>query len=90
METKKINIEGMTCASCVARVEKALTSLEGVNSASVNLVAHNAQLIYDPHKVNEKDIYKAVEKAGYKASVSDIELSYMKNKQLVDMRRRFI
>ncbi|MHA1667563.1 MAG: heavy metal translocating P-type ATPase [Candidatus Heimdallarchaeaceae archaeon] len=90
METKKINIEGMTCASCVARVEKALTSLEGVDSASVNLVAHNAQLIYDPHKVNEKDIYKAVEKAGYKASVSDIELSYMKNKQLVDMRRRFI
>ncbi len=89
-DTKTINVTGMTCASCVARVEKALISLEGVESASVNLLSHSAQITYDPNLVKEKQIFKIVEKTGYKASERTDNLSFMKNEQLIDMRNRFI
>ena len=39
---KTISIEGMHCAACVTRVEKALSSIDGVESAAVNLISHNA------------------------------------------------
>ncbi len=87
---KNINVEGMHCAACVTRIEKALTSLEGVESAVVNLISHKAQLIYDPEIVNEKQIVKAVESEGYKASFETDQLTFLKNKQLIDMRRRFL
>jgi len=89
-DTKTINVTGMTCASCVARVEKALISLEGVETASVNLLSHSAQITYDPNLVKEKQIFKIIEKAGYKASEKTDDLSFMQNKQLIDMRNRFI
>ena len=90
-QTKKtISVEGMHCAACVTRVEKALTSVEGVESAAVNLVSHNAKLIYDPTIVKEKQIIKAIESAGYKTSMDTDPLAFMKNKQLIDMRLRFI
>ncbi len=88
-EKKTISIEGMHCATCVGRVEKAINSVEGVDSASVNLISHNAKLIYDPSLVKEKEILKAVEKAGYKASFEVDQLAFMQNKQLIDMRNRF-
>jgi len=88
-DTKTINISGMTCASCVARVEKALVSLEGVETAAVNLLSHSAQITYDPNLVKEKQIFKIVEKTGYKASERTDDLSFMKNEQLIDMRNRF-
>jgi Cu+-exporting ATPase len=90
MEEKTIKIEGMTCATCVARVEKALTSMEGIDTANVNLISNNAKLIFDPSLVNDKKILKAVEKAGYKASTEVDQLAFMENKRLIDMRRRFI
>jgi Cu+-exporting ATPase len=90
MEEKTISIEGMTCASCVARVEKALISVEGIDTASVNLISNNAKLVYNPSLVSEKKIVKAVEKAGYKASLDVDLLSFMQNKRLIDMKRRFI
>ncbi|MFW9852464.1 MAG: heavy metal translocating P-type ATPase [Candidatus Thorarchaeota archaeon] len=87
---KAINVEGMHCAACVTRVEKALTSLEGVESAAVNLISHNAQLVYDPDLVKEKQIIKAIESAGYKASFKTDQFTFLYNKQLIDMRRRFL
>ncbi|MCE7742226.1 MAG: copper-translocating P-type ATPase [Candidatus Heimdallarchaeota archaeon] len=89
LEKRTISVEGMTCAACVSRIEKALASVDGVDSASVNLVSHNARLIYDPLTVKEKDVLKAVKKAGYEASFEVDQLSFMQNKQLIDMRRRF-
>lgn len=90
VEKKTIALEGMHCAACVTRIEKAISSVEGVDSAAVNLISHNALLIYDPAIAKEKQIIKAVEKAGYKASFDVDQLSFMKNKQLIDMRWRFI
>lgn len=61
-----IPVEGMTCAACSQRVEKALSKLEGVSSASVNLATERATLSYDPKVVKLSAIRQAIEKAGYK------------------------
>ncbi len=58
-------IAGMTCASCVRRVERALSKVEGVGSASVNLASERAEVTYDPGKTEPGALQKAVERAGY-------------------------
>jgi P-type Cu+ transporter len=58
-------ISGMTCASCVRRVERGLEKLEGVDSASVNLATERATVSYDPEILKPDDLRAAVEKAGY-------------------------
>ncbi len=60
-------IEGMTCASCVAHVEKKLTRLSGVAAASVNLATEKARVSYDPASVTLSRLVGAVESAGYRA-----------------------
>ena len=58
-------IEGMTCASCVLRVEKALKKIDGVQDAIVNLATEQAQVKIDPEKVDIEKLKEAVERAGY-------------------------
>jgi len=58
-------VTGMTCASCVRRIEKALAKVEGVQQASVNLATEKARVAYDPGAVTLDQLQKAVEKAGY-------------------------
>ncbi|HSR14046.1 MAG TPA: copper ion binding protein, partial [Thermodesulfobacteriota bacterium] len=55
----------MTCASCVARVEKGLKGIPGVEEASVNLATEKAAVVFDPGKVNEEDLVRTVEDLGY-------------------------
>src|SRR5687768_6965471 len=59
-------IEGMTCASCVRRIEKALHRVEGVRDASVNLATEKAKVVFDPSIVGLGELSSAVEKAGYR------------------------
>src|SRR5689334_21843464 len=56
---------GMTCASCVRRVEKALTRVEGVSEATVNLATEKARVRYDAGAVGLPQLTAAIEKAGY-------------------------
>jgi Cu+-exporting ATPase len=58
-------VSGMTCASCSSRVQDGLAGMEGVESASVNLAASRATLIYDPVKVNVDDFIGKVKDLGY-------------------------
>jgi Cu+-exporting ATPase len=58
-------IEGMTCASCVRRVERALTKVPGVSAASVNLATEKANVAFDPAVTDVTQLSAAVEKAGY-------------------------
>ncbi len=58
-------VSGMTCASCVRRIEKALSKVEGVQEASVNLATEKARVVFDPAKAGPDELRKAVEKAGY-------------------------
>lgn len=69
-----LQIEGMTCASCVARVERALKSVSGVTNASVNLATERAHVI---GKADPAALIRAIEDAGYDArlAVSAADLS---------------
>jgi copper ion binding protein len=58
-------VTGMTCASCVRRIEKALTRVDGVQEASVNLATEKARVVYDPAAVTFDAMQAAVQKAGY-------------------------
>lgn len=67
-ESVSLSISGMTCASCVTRVEKALKKVPGVTDASVNLATEKAQITAVGVPVDR--LITAVEKAGYDAAVS--------------------
>ncbi len=60
-----IPIAGMTCAACSARIEKVLSKLPGILSASVNLASETASIRFDPGQIRLSDIRKAIEKLGY-------------------------
>ena len=64
-----IPIEGMTCATCVSRVERALAETPGVEKASVNLVTKRASVRFDPEKATRDAMARAIEDAGYHVGV---------------------
>jgi len=66
-ETTELAIEGMTCASCVGRVEKALARIPGVIEASVNLATERARTRYLAGVVAIADLEAAVQQTGYTA-----------------------
>ncbi|MEW6601868.1 MAG: heavy metal translocating P-type ATPase [Nitrospirota bacterium] len=65
LSTITIPIKGMTCASCVKRVQDSLASVNGVFSASVNLATEKATVEYSPAQAGIRDFRKAVRDAGY-------------------------
>ena len=70
-----LSIEGMTCASCVGRVEKALKKVDGVEKAEVNLATEKA-LIHASQPLDRALLIKAVQRAGFDvAAIQPIELS---------------
>ncbi len=66
--SQKFKVTGMSCAACSAHVEKAVGALDGVSSVSVSLLTNSMTVSY-ASVLSESDIIKAVEKAGYGASV---------------------
>lgn len=60
-----IKIGGMSCASCAMRIEKALRSIDGVKSATVNFAMESATVRYDPGLVSILDLRKAITDLGY-------------------------
>ena len=66
-QTDEFNITGMTCASCVRRVERALGKTPGVAEANVNLATERATVTYDPAVTTVDDLLAAVTRAGYGA-----------------------
>ncbi|HVN48555.1 MAG TPA: cation transporter, partial [Bacteroidota bacterium] len=66
IETLTMPVEGMTCASCVARVERTLKKIDGVERANVNLATEAVTVSYDPSKTELNVLASAVEYAGYK------------------------
>ncbi|WP_433606265.1 heavy metal translocating P-type ATPase [Dactylosporangium sp. CA-139114] len=68
MENCTLEIGGMTCASCVGRVEKALLRVDGVGTATVNLATERATITFDPSRVTPAALAAAVGRAGYRAA----------------------
>ncbi len=65
IETLTLPVQGMTCASCVARVEKSLKKVDGVSRADVNLASEKVTLSYDSASTDLKALAAAVADAGY-------------------------
>lgn len=67
MSKKTFSVEGMHCASCVYSIEKALGKIDGLKSANANLLKNEVSVQYNPDKVTDQMLEKAVESVGYKA-----------------------
>ena len=73
VNTISFQIEGMSCASCVGRVEKALLAVSGVDTASINLATETAQVSYDD-TVDATDLTNTLADVGYPAVVEEVTL----------------
>lgn len=66
---ERYNVGGMTCSACSAHVEKAVSKLEGVDKAEVNLLTNSMTVLYNGSFCSQSKIIDAVEKSGYTASL---------------------
>ncbi|MGN0347925.1 MAG: heavy metal translocating P-type ATPase [Roseburia sp.] len=69
MRKERFDVAGMTCSACSSHVEKSVSKTEGVHEVSVNLLTNSMQVKFDEKITDALHIIKAVENAGYKASV---------------------
>ena len=70
MKHETYQVTGMSCSACSSRVEKAVSKLEGIEKASVNLLTNSMQVDYDETILTSQAIIDAVVKAGYGASLA--------------------
>ncbi len=92
---KTFPIKGMHCASCVRVIERALSRVDGVSAATVNLATEQASVAYDGNLVTDQDLASAVESVGYKAVldqkvISEDERKQEKQKELKKLRSKVI
>lgn len=73
-ETIEFTIRGMTCASCVRRVERSLRKQPGVLDASVNLATERATVSYEPKAASLQSLVTAVKSAGYEPAIDELTL----------------
>ena len=76
-----IPVGGMTCASCASAIERAVSKLDGVKNASVNLATERATILYNPETVRLSEIKQAITKAGYEPLAIDAGLSVDEHKE---------
>ncbi len=87
---KKFNVTGMSCAACSARVERAVSAIEGVDSCSVNLLTNSMTV---EGEASEESVIAAVVAAGYGASSADVEKATgatLEDTETPKMKRRLI
>jgi len=82
MKKIRVGVNGMTCASCSAAVERTLTSLEGMETAHVNLATETATLSFDENALDLQAIKQAVKRIGYEISTEiDYEAKELQKQQ---------
>lgn len=88
-EVKNITlpITGMTCANCVAAVERNIKKLEGVSFTSVNLASERASVVYDPEKLDQNSILEKIRRAGYDVALGEADLVLQRLSDDNDARR---
>ncbi|NP_001135860.1 ATPase, Cu++ transporting, alpha polypeptide isoform X1 [Nasonia vitripennis] len=79
----EMHITGMTCSSCVSKIEKTVKQLPGVQSAMVSLVTQKGKINYDPSKISADEITDCVKKIGFGVSTKRNETE---NRQYLDHR----
>lgn len=83
MKTEKyiFPIEGLHCASCAARAQKALAEKDGVLDAAVNLPSSNVTIEYNAEQISPEQLAEAVSKAGYKLIIGEVNQEIMEQKK---------
>lgn len=71
MQTRLINVDGMTCNNCVQSVHTVVSKLAGVETLSVNLEDKLATVTFDDAKVSAEQIAATIEDAGFDATVAN-------------------
>jgi Cu+-exporting ATPase len=94
-QTAYLNINGMTCSSCVLRIERTLKSLYGVKDATVSLSTEQAQIDFDPSKIDQKVLTEAIESTGFNVLLSNKdsyknEQKYSLTEEIRSLRRNVI
>ena len=69
--TTTLRVDGMTCLSCKVAVRRALSKLDGVKDAKVDVANKRVTVEYDPGKVTPPQLVGAVNRLGYQASLSE-------------------
>ena len=80
-------VTGMTCANCVATIERNLRKLEGVQAAAVNLASERASVEYDPMRVDQQAIIQRIQRAGYDVAVGEASIVIRRMADQNDARR---
>lgn len=70
-----LQISGMTCAACAARIEKGLKRLDGVQDANVNLALEKSKIVYDPGQIEVGQLAEKVESLGYQVPAEKAEFA---------------
>src|SRR5699024_5663401 len=72
LKTLQLGVQGMTCANCSGRVERALNKAEGVSEASVNLATERATVSFDPAGTSADELLETVRRAGYEPITEEV------------------
>ncbi len=92
MKKEELKISGISCASCVQKIEKKLNSLEGVKTASVNLATEKANIVFLEESINSNQLIDEIKKLGFGAekfeTITQDEEEALKNEELKKMNRR--
>ena len=73
-----LEVDGMTCGSCVDRIQAALKKVDGVQDARVDLSLNEAFVTHDPSQVSREELVQAINALGYKASEKSAETTAAK------------
>lgn len=96
---ESFDVTGMSCSACSAHVEKSVSKVDGVDKVMVNLLTNSMQVEFQEEKTNTAAIIKAVEKAGYGASVKgktaekasgETDAVSVQQKNIANMKKRLI
>ena len=88
---KKYDVIGMTCSACSAHVDKAVRGLDGVDDVNVNLLQNSMTVEFNENKINENQIFEAVDKAGYKAqNIGEKQVSNVQEDENEHKRKNLI
>lgn len=86
MKKIKLNLEGMTCAACAARIEKVLNKTEGVETATVNFATESTTIVYNEKKIEQKQIEDSIISIGYGIRKNDLKTSKEQQKTSPEKR----
>ena len=89
MVSKELKIGGMDCASCVAKIEREVSSKEGISSISVNLATNKMFVNFDSEKISLNKIEEIVVNLGYSIEKNE-DIFSLVDKEVLSLRNKFL